>query len=139
MLLPPSGPVECAPILSRIGEDALRTYNTFIFSSNEGHNSNKYANRGRSFKELLLSQEKHYLRDFLAYLKMLVRYCACGKQEESIMHDYIIQGCEDSVLQEVLLKLENTSLGNIVQHCSAVELTTMQAKQITVLLSFTTE
>ncbi|KAJ8893797.1 hypothetical protein PR048_006398 [Dryococelus australis] len=135
--------VKYALLLSLIGEDTLCMYNTFKFSGNEGHNSNKYADVVAALRNYCTPKKNTYkmfkFLQFLPSLKMLIRHCKHGEQEESIVYDRIIQGCEDCALQEVLLRLEDTSLGKIAQHCRVVELSTMQAKQISAASSFNTD
>ncbi|KAJ8890486.1 hypothetical protein PR048_009995 [Dryococelus australis] len=143
--------VKCALLLSLIGEDTLRMYNTFKFSDDEVHNANVVAalrnyytpKKNTAYKRFKFSQrkweEEEMFDQFLTSLRMLVRHCEYGEQEESIVRHHIIQGCEDHMLQEVLLRLEDTLLGKIAQHCRAVELSTMQAKQINAASSSNTE
>ncbi|KAJ8866681.1 hypothetical protein PR048_032542 [Dryococelus australis] len=110
--------VKCALLLSLRGEDALCTYNSLKFSNDEGHNSNKFANLVAAFRnypiKTLPTRRSNFHREngkkgesfdqFLTSLKMLVRYCEYGEQEEIIVRDRIIQGSEDRALQEVLLR-----------------------------------
>ncbi|KAJ8891756.1 hypothetical protein PR048_004309 [Dryococelus australis] len=112
--------VKCALLLSLIGEDALRMYNTFKFTSDEGHNNNnKYADVVTALRNYCTPKKR--LRtggsnfDQFLTMKMLVRYCEYGEQKESIV------------------------LGRIAQHCRVVELNSMQAKQISAASSSNTE
>lgn len=141
--------VKCALLLSLIGEDALRTFNTFKFSGES--TSQSYATvvealknycspkKNTTYERFKFAQRKweegEKFDNFLTALKTLVRHCDYGDQEESIIRDHIIQGCEDRALQEVLLRLEDTSLDKVAQHCRVVETSAMQAKQINAALS----
>lgn len=138
--------VQVALLLSFVGEEALRTYNTFKFSGEEGNDRNKFKDvvkefqrycsprKNTTYERFKFSQrvweDGEKFEQFLTSLKILVRNCEFENQEDSMIRDRIIQGCSDRGLQEALLRLEDTSLEAVAQHCRTVELSKQQSQQI---------
>jgi hypothetical protein len=126
-------------LLSSIGDDALRVFNTFKLSDAERKNLSVVRT---SFEQYCSSKTNVVLErfnfwqvaqkaderidDFLITLRIKAKTCDYGEMEEQMIRDRLVIGCHDRRVQERLLREPNLDLNKALAICKAAESTREQ-------------
>lgn len=126
--------VQAATFLMVIGEDARKTYSTFVFE--EGEEKSDIAVLKKKFEAFYkpsLNLAYHEYRfgirdqrdgesfnDWLTELRVLAKSCEFGEMEERMLRSRIILGVNDKKLQERLIS-ENGNFAKTVEICRTRE------------------
>ncbi|KAK8782784.1 hypothetical protein V5799_015874 [Amblyomma americanum] len=135
--------VQAATFLISIGEDARKTYSTFVFDAGEDKSDIAVLKRKfEAFYKPALNlayhefrfgkrdqKEDEHFNDWLTELRVLAKSCEFGELEERMLRSRIILGMRDKKLQETLLS-ENASLAKTVEMCRAREHGKEQSEEI---------
>lgn len=135
--------VQAATFLMVIGEDARKTYSTFVFE--EGEEKSDIAvlkNKFEAFYKPSLNLAYHEYRfgirdqrdgesfnDWLTELRVLAKSCEFGEMEERMLRSRIILGVNDKKLQEKLIS-ENANFAKTVEICRTREQGKEQCEEI---------
>lgn len=135
--------VQAATFLMVIGEDARRTYNTFVFNEGEDKSDIEVLKQKfESFYKPSLNLAYHEFRfgsrdqkegesfnEWLTELRILAKSCEFAEMEERMLRSRIILGIKDKKLQEKLIS-DNPSFAKTVEICRAREQGKEQCEQI---------
>ena len=134
-----------AMFLNFVGDEALKVYNTFIFTAPADAEKldvviNKFKDYCTPRKNVVherflfwrLSQQPGESIDtFVTTLRLRAASCEFDNQTESMIRDRIVLGCPDRQLQERLLRENELTLQKALDVCRASEATKGQMKSIT--------
>jgi hypothetical protein len=135
---------QLAMFLATIGDEALKVYNTFEYTSEAERK--KLSVVVKKFKEYCTPRKNvvferfqfwkitqtpgESIDSFVTSLRLRAKSCEFGDQEESLIRDRIVIGCSDTRLQERLLREAELNLQKTLNICRAAEATKEQVKQL---------
>jgi len=135
---------QLAIFLHCLGDDALRVYNSFQFNTESQRESlnvvrekfkeyctprkNVVFERHQFFK--IAQTEGEMIDSFITKLRLQAKSCDFGMQEESLIRDRIVLGCQDASVQERLLREPDLTLQKAMDMCRSSEATKERLKQI---------
>ena len=137
--------VRLAMLLNFIGDEALKVFNTFSYTT-EGDEKkleivmNKFKEYCTPRKNVVherflfwrLSQQPGESVDtFVTTLRLKAASCQFGDQTESMIRDRVVLGCADRLVQERMLRDSDLTLQKALDVCRASEATRVQLKTIT--------
>ena len=129
-------PYQVALLLNTLGDDALKVYNGFVFTTTEDKRTtaeviakiDEFAigeinETFERFKFNKRSQrEGETFESFLTSIRTLVKTCNyCNTCVDSILRDRILLGVQDPTTQQLLLKERKLTLNKCIDICKAAE------------------
>jgi len=146
-----SSTISCEPqavqlfmLLSVIGDEGLRLYNTWSFDEEEQNKLAPVLNKFEQYcqpKKNVLYERFQFWRStqqpgegidvFVTTLRQKAKTCEFGVQEDSMIRDRIVLGCPDVRVQERLLREPDLTLTKAIDLCRAAEATRAQMRSIT--------
>ncbi|XP_063219170.1 uncharacterized protein LOC134529224 isoform X1 [Bacillus rossius redtenbacheri] len=135
--------IKIALLLNIIGQEGVDLYNTFNLNNEEKTKYDKVIQtfeqhttpkKNEAFDRYIFNQrcqaEGETIDHFVTDLKRLAKSCSFGDLEESLIRDRIIVGISSTTLRESLLRIEDSTLQQVVNHCQASERSREQATQM---------
>lgn len=135
--------VQCATFLHVAGEEAVKVYNTFVFTPDE---SNKLAEFKKKFKDyceprknlpyirhLFFTRAQGQAENIDAYvtdLKNKAKDCEFGDLHDSLIRDRIVCGVSEDQTRARLLRETDLTLKRAIDICRANEITSNQVKAL---------
>lgn len=134
---------KCAQLLTLIGDEGIRIYNTFTWNPDEEETleslQEKFDAHLNPKKNLSFERHKFFtyrqaegqtIEQFITELKNLSLSCEFGNLRESLVRDILICGIRSTFLREKLLQEDIATLEKAVQTCNNFESTRKQNRQI---------
>jgi len=135
--------IQLSMLLSVIGDEALRLYNTWSFAAADQNKLAPVLNRFEEYcrpkKNIVYERFQFWkstqeagenIDSFATRLRQKAKSCEFGEQEDSMIRDRVVLGCSDARLQERLLREPDLSLSKAVDLCRAAEATKAQMRSI---------
>lgn len=138
-----SDEIKVAILLSIVGEDGNKLYNTFNLQETDKDNLTKVM---QCFEEYCIpkknivyetfkffnriQKEDENFESFLTEIKNLSQTCEFGTLTDRMVRDRIVLGIKDKVLQERLLSIEDLDLNKAIDYCKAAEVSKTPAKNL---------
>nr|XP_047123474.1 uncharacterized protein LOC124806518 [Hydra vulgaris] len=134
--------IQCATFLHMIGEDALRVYDTFVFTIEE---NDKLAplvqkfecyfspKKNITYERYLFNtcmQDSRLFTDFLIDLRNKAKTCEFGTLEESLIRDRVVCGINSKAARERLLRDTEFFLEKTISFMRAYETSKTQLKAL---------
>ena len=134
-----------ALLLSYIGNDALRVYNSMQFENDEART---VANIIKKFDDFIIGTvnetyeryrfnsrnqlEGESVDDFVTALRDLSRECGfCDCLGDSLLRDKIVFGIRDNAVRKKLLEIKKLDLKRTIDICRAAEVTELRMRDVT--------
>jgi len=135
--------VQLSMLLSAIGDEALRVYNTWTFVDDEQNKLAAVLTRFEEYcqpkKNILYERFQFWnstqevgenIDSFVTRLRQKAKSCEFGLQEDSMLRDRVVLGCPDARLQERLLREPELLLAKALDFCRAAEATKAQMRSV---------
>uniref|UniRef100_A0A6P7HD20 Uncharacterized protein LOC114347140 n=1 Tax=Diabrotica virgifera virgifera TaxID=50390 RepID=A0A6P7HD20_DIAVI len=127
---------QCAQLLTLIGDEGMRIYNTFTFLEEEKNNLEvlltKYDNHFTPKKnliyerhQLLTSKQTEFenIEQFSVRVKNISLHCELGELRESLVKDILICGIKSNEIREKLLQDDLVTLEEVIKKAVYIEKT----------------